>query len=434
MPRSQPARPQRRPRRTALESLEPRQLLSIAQIYNPSYDQLIRAAEVRSLYLVDGSNLSAAVIDTGIDYTHPALGGGYGPGFKVSGGYDLAMKDADPRAESWSHGTLVAGLIGSSAPEASGVAPGANLIALRVFGNDNHGDFDRIADALQWVVDHHDKYAISVVNLSISDNGNHTRDRFTYDGNIGQRIAGLVAQLAKLRIPVVTAAGNSFKGQQGMGFTAILPGTISVTASDPSDRLWNDAQRLGQSVGGASATDLAAPGVALRTTGENGSTQTVEGTSFAAPLVTGAILLLQQIHRARFGILPTVEEIDGWLKRGADALQDSATGLTLGRLNLRKSAALVPMPPERPPSVVTIVHETPPPVSLTQPITPATTPNPTPPVETPTNPAAPTVPIRKLERRRLVAQARRERMLARFAWRQAVRDARLARLGHASTA
>src|SRR5262249_13045463 len=226
----------------------------------PSYDTLIHASEVRSQYQVDGAGMAAAVIDTGIDYQSPALGGGFGAGYKVSGGYDLAMKDSDPRADTWSHGTNVSGLIASQSTQAPGVAPSANLIALRVFGNDNTGDFSTIADALQWVIDHHDQYHITVVNLSVSDGGNYTHDLYSNDLGIGEQIAGLVDRLTQLRIPVVAAAGNSFSGGQGMGFVAIVPGTVSVTASDATDHLLSNAQRLGIAQGGASATDLAAPG------------------------------------------------------------------------------------------------------------------------------------------------------------------------------
>jgi type VI secretion system secreted protein VgrG len=358
------------------ETLESRTLLSFAAgtpaaASNASYDSVIHASDVRGAYNVDGSGLAAAVIDTGIDYLNPSLGGGYGAGYPVSGGFDLAMNDADPRAETWSHGTNVSGLIASRSTEAPGVAPGANLIALRVFGNNNLGDFSTIADALQWVVDHHDEYHITVVNLSVSDGGNYVRDWYSTDARIGQRISGLIDRLNQLRIPVVAASGNSFNGTQGMGFVAIIPGTISVTASVPGDQLMSNAQRLGRTAGGNSATDLAAPGAELLTTGENGGLTRVGGTSFAAPLVTGAIVLLQQIYQARFGAMPTVSDLNRWLKDGADLIVDQATGITLGRLNVARSASLIPGPMLNPPPVTTV----------------PTTPVVTPPASTPTTPS-----------------------------------------------
>ena len=304
----------------------------------------IGAASTRDLYQVDGSGLSAAIIDTGTDYNHPALGGdGYGPGHKVVDGWDFSKDKPDPYPLQ-SHGTMTAGLVASNAPGAPGVAPGANIVALRVFGDDNSGSYDYVAEALQYAIDHAEADKISVVNISLSDGGNYSRDSFSRDHAIGQRIAALVHTLAEMRIPVVTAAGNSFDGTPGMGFTAILTETISVTASDGDDHLLANAQRLGPADGFDAATDLAAPGIDIvAPTGGDGYSQ-VEGTSFSAPLVSGAIILLQQIYQKRFGLLPTVDDLEGWLKQGATTIHDSVTGTDIGRLDIARSASLIPRP------------------------------------------------------------------------------------------
>jgi hypothetical protein len=363
-----PARFKNRPR-PELESLEARTLLStLPDFQNPSFDSLIHDDTARQQYQVDGSGLAAAVIDTGIDYTGSALGGSFGPGSKVEGGYDLAMNKPDPRAATWSHGTMVAGLIASTDPNASGVAPGADLVALRVFGDNNQGSFDTIANALQWVIDNYAQEKITVVNLSISDGANYPSDWYSNDGGIGQRIAGLVDQLRALRIPVVTAAGNSFNGEQGMGFIAIEPGTISVTASDPSDHLVANAQRLGSAVGGTSFTDVAAPGSNLFTTDNGGAQARVEGTSFATALVTGSIVLLQEIYQERFGTLPQVNDVLSWLRDGSDPIVDSTTGLTFPRLDVEKAASLIPAaPPTVPAPTAPLAPATPPTVIATVP-------------------------------------------------------------------
>ena len=70
--------------------------------------------------------------------------------------------------------------------------------------------------------------------MSLSDGGNYAHNWFAQDGGVGEQITNLIGQLQTMNIPVVSAAGNSFTGQQGEGFTAIVAGVISVTATDTS--------------------------------------------------------------------------------------------------------------------------------------------------------------------------------------------------------
>lgn len=79
------------------------------------------------------------MIDTGIDFMHPALGGGYGPGFKVAGGYDFVNGDDDP-IDDQGHGTHVAGTIAASAHGLIGVAPEATLYAYKVLSETGGSD------------------------------------------------------------------------------------------------------------------------------------------------------------------------------------------------------------------------------------------------------------------------------------------------------
>ena len=214
-----------------------------------AFDPIVGAAAARQEYDVYGTGMTVAVIDTGVDYNNPALGGGFGPGAKVIAGYDFATNTPDPMATSSQHGTAVAGLIGSDDPNNLGVAPGVNIVALRVTGSDNTASLSSIASALQWVVNNHSQYNISVVNMSFSDGGNQAQNWFAQDGGVGEQITNLIGQLQAMNIPVVSATGNSFTGQQGEGFTAIVAGVISVTATDTSDHLLPDAQRLGSVTG-----------------------------------------------------------------------------------------------------------------------------------------------------------------------------------------
>lgn len=331
--------------------------------------------------------MAVAVIDTGVNYAHEALGGAIGPGHKVAAGYDFADNNPDPSpAPGPQHGTAVAGLIASADPANPGVAPGAGILPLRVFDNNGKGSFAAIAAALQWVIDNHAQYHITVVNLSISDGSNNTRNWNAQDGGVGQQISGLIDQLDRLDIPVVTAAGNSFGGPQGMGFPAIDPETISVSALGADGRLAADAQRLGAAAGGPSATKLVAPGEGLIAPVQNNDFAPVSGTSFSAALVSGAVVLLQQIYQARFGTLPSVAAVEGWLQTGSDPVADPTTASTFDRLDIPKAAALVPSPAPPPtPAPAPVSTPAPSPAPIATPPAPSPAPAPTPaPIATPT--------------------------------------------------
>ncbi len=309
-----------------------------------AYDPITGAAATRSAYHVDGTGMTVAVIDTGVDYNNPALGGGFGPNDKVIAGYDFADNTSDPKATTSQHGTAIAGLIGSENPNDLGVAPGVKIVALRVTDDTNTASLSSIANALQWVITNHAEYNITAVNMSLSDGGNYAQNWFANDGGAGEQITQLIGQLTAMNIPVIAATGNSFTGAQGEGFAAIVQGTISVTATDLSGTLLSDAQRLGTALGGASATTIAAPGSQLTAPSGDSGTATVAGTSFATALVTGGVTLLQEIYESRFGELPTVAEIKSWLQEGATPIQDPVTGITLGELNIDASASQIPEP------------------------------------------------------------------------------------------
>src|SRR5438128_6364698 len=141
-----------------------------------SGDALIGLDRVFGSYPYRGQGYSVAVIDTGIDYNHPALGGGWGR--RVVAGYDFVNNDSDPMDDN-GHGTHVAGIIGSSDATYTGVAPGVNLIALKVLDSSGAGSFGSVEDALRWVVDHQAQYRIVSVNLSLGS-GNYTSNPYTF--------------------------------------------------------------------------------------------------------------------------------------------------------------------------------------------------------------------------------------------------------------
>ena len=145
---------------------------------------------------------------TGIDYTHPALGGGFGPKFKVVGGYDFVgdnydpstgtvTPDADPFDTCNGHGTHVAGIIGANPGNmynVTGVAYEASLRSYRVFGCNMLTDDAIILDALLRAYDEGN----DVITLSIGG----------YSGWSTSTAAVVASRIAKRGRVVTVAAGN----------------------------------------------------------------------------------------------------------------------------------------------------------------------------------------------------------------------------------
>ena len=106
-------------------------------IYQIGADQLWSRTDVGGQF-VTGHGVVVAVIDTGVDYTHPDLGGGMGAGYKVIGGYDFFNNDSDPMDDN-GHGTHVTGIIAANGASFKGVAPDASILAYKVLGSDGYG-------------------------------------------------------------------------------------------------------------------------------------------------------------------------------------------------------------------------------------------------------------------------------------------------------
>ncbi|MGK2859363.1 MAG: S8 family serine peptidase [Thermoanaerobaculia bacterium] len=148
-----------------------------------------------------GRVVVVAVIDSGIDYTHPALGGGLGAGRRVLGGYDFVNEDADPM-DDFRHGTHVAGIIGARSPGVTGHAPEVSLLAYKVLDAAGKGLQSDVIAALERAVDPNGDGDSSdradVINLSLGSPG--------FPGDPVAKAADRATELGAL---VVAAVGNS---------------------------------------------------------------------------------------------------------------------------------------------------------------------------------------------------------------------------------
>jgi minor extracellular serine protease Vpr len=110
-----------------------------------------------------GEGMLVGILDTGVDYTHPDLGGCLGPGCKVIGGFDFIDLDSDPQEAPTSyHGTHVAAI----AAGLKGVAPEANILAVRVLGTNTSGNVSNLSNVMAGI-EYAVRNGVDVINMSI---------------------------------------------------------------------------------------------------------------------------------------------------------------------------------------------------------------------------------------------------------------------------
>jgi len=118
---------------------------------------LINAMAPRSTY--NGQYVAIAISDTGVDYTHPRLGGGGFPNSKVIGGYDTGDDDSNPIPNGQAHGTACAGIaagdLGTVGDYIGGVAHNAKIYAMKIsFGSGGSAYDANVIQAWDWCIDH----------------------------------------------------------------------------------------------------------------------------------------------------------------------------------------------------------------------------------------------------------------------------------------
>ena len=162
---------------------------------------------------VTGAGIDVAVIDTGVDATHPALDGG-----TVVGGHDFVNDDDDPMDDN-GHGTHVAGIVAANG-DLTGVAPGASIVAYKVLNRNGSGPTATVLAGLEAAVDPANPHRAEVVNFSLGAPE-------PADGPL----TSAAQAAAEAGVVVVASAGNDGPAAQTISAPGQAPGVLSVGAS-----------------------------------------------------------------------------------------------------------------------------------------------------------------------------------------------------------
>jgi hypothetical protein len=284
---------------------------------------------------VTGAGTSIVIIDTGVDYMHPDLGAGFGPGHKVVAGWDFVDNDADPM-DTDGHGTGVAALAAGlsysfNGATYQGVAPGANIIALRIddgtFGWAKEAPL--AAQALDWVAAHRDQYNIVAVNMSFG------RGHYTSETDVGA-LQSQLATLGQMGVFMAASSGNDGlqNGVPGIEYPGADPNVFAIGAVYPDGTLWSSTER-------SADMNLLAPGANITlpyympSTGQHIHLSGGYGTSISTAFASGMGALLKQVDPTL-----TPDEMMSIMSRSGSPLYDSTTGLTWPRLNVNSALSM----------------------------------------------------------------------------------------------
>jgi serine protease AprX len=261
----------------------------------------------------DGSGVTVAVVDSGVALDHDFSAN---PGDLNADRVLLQLgfnQDSTIIHDAFGHGTHVAGIIAGNGSGSDGfyqgVAPGVNLIGLKVSDDQGMAYESDTVEALQWIFDNKDTYNIRVVNLSIQS---------TVEGYYGESALNLAVEILWFNgVVVVASAGNEWSGEYVNTIKAAPandPFIITVGASDEmgssdrSDDVITPFTARGVSLSGYYKPEIIAPGKDIVSTlaGSSewrnehpdrfvkGGYFRISGTSMATPMVAGAAALLLQ--------------------------------------------------------------------------------------------------------------------------------------------
>ncbi|MFD0740810.1 S8 family serine peptidase [Phytohabitans flavus] len=236
-----------------------------------------------------GTGAKIAVLDTGVDPTHPDLAG------RIAEKADFTVEGGDA-VDRYGHGTHVAAIAAGSGAgasgERSGVAPGASLLVGKVLDDDGNGTDSQVIAGMEWAASRAD-----VVNLSLG--GFEPSDG---TDPMSMAVDALTKEHGTL---FVVAAGNDGYAERFITAPAAAASALTVGAVDAGDRLADFSSRGPVINTNAAKPEIVAPGVDIVAARAAGTAMgrvvgdrytAASGTSMAAPHVAGAAALLVQRH------------------------------------------------------------------------------------------------------------------------------------------
>ena len=289
-----------------------------------------------------GTGIGIAIVDTGIDYTHPDFGAPAPyPNTKVRGGYDFANNDTNPFDDE-GHGTHVASIAAGMGTTYRGIAPGAHLLAVKVMDASGTGMMSTVMAGVEWCILHKTEFNIRVINMSLGISAEFTDPADCDDFPEAQAIEEAVSA----GILVAISSGNDGY-LYGISFPACISAATSVGATYDETRSGGTVDTTTYYSNRGELVDLLAPGSFIMAAKLGGGYIEHEGTSMAAPHVAGAAAVLAQKG------LGTPAAIEQRLKLTGTQIVDPSTNLQTPRIDLEQ--ALQGAPTTGPDLVVTAV-------------------------------------------------------------------------------
>lgn len=238
---------------------------------------------------ITGEGVTVAVLDTGIA-PHPDL---VSPKSRIIGWLDLVNNKPEPYDDE-GHGTHVAGIIAGNGRESGGkyvgVAPGADLVGIKVLDKEGSGPTSRVIAGVQWAVENKEKYKIKILNLSL---GGPAEEGYRTDP-----MSKAVEAAWRNGLTVCVAAGNTGPDRETITSPGIAPSIITVGSVDDKntpprrDDAMSDFSSRGPTVDRLPKPDIVAPGGNIISLKPGGGYVSLSGTSMATPMISGSVALL----------------------------------------------------------------------------------------------------------------------------------------------